>query len=304
MKVSVIIPTKNRPGNIRECVNSLLGQTYPINELIIVDGSDDDRTEHYVRSCLKDRATFNCVYVRQKAGGMAHARNIGLENANNAIISFLDDDVILDKNYLNEIVSIFIEDEEGKIGGVGGKAVERGESRLSNIFYFVFGLVFLRDSFNKGSVTIAGHHAALPDKPSFVKWLDGKSMAYRKSVLSEFRDDEQLERLGAYAFYEDLDLSYSVSKKYLLFINTNARLIHNHSPSRPDPFKINNIKIQNHYYLIKKHQFNRIAFWWSTIGLVLAYLFYCIVRPSRSNYLAAHGLFNGILEIINGRTSG
>jgi glycosyltransferase involved in cell wall biosynthesis len=53
MKVSVVIPTKDRPNELKECIEALLKQTYPIYELIIVDGSSSEKvSEEIKRICL------------------------------------------------------------------------------------------------------------------------------------------------------------------------------------------------------------------------------------------------------------
>jgi GT2 family glycosyltransferase len=299
LKVSVIIPTKNRVYDLEECIESLINQIYSIDELVVVDGSNDNETENCIRSLKEKNLNFDCVYLKQTKGGMAHARNIGIDYASGDVIIFIDDDVILDKRYMEEIVTVFANDKNKEIGGVGGKAEEKGNNKILHLFYPIFGIIFLRDSWKKGSVTISGHHTRLPDEPSYVEWLDGKSMAYRKNVLAEFRDDERLEILSPYAYYEDLDLSYRIGKKYKLFLNPKAKAIHKASPSsRPDFFKTNSIKIQNHYYFIKKHKFSKVAFWWSTFGLLLVHIILLIIQPCKKNYLALKGITDGMTKIV------
>lgn len=85
--VSVIIPAYNAGGYIAQAVESVLAQTYPSVECIVVDdGSTDDtaqRLEHY-----QDRI----VYWRQENHGPAAARNRGIEMACGEYIAFLDAD--------------------------------------------------------------------------------------------------------------------------------------------------------------------------------------------------------------------
>jgi len=303
LKVSVIIPTKNRVDDIRLCVESLTNQNHPIDELIIVDGSDNDATEKYVKR-LKERIQFNLIYVKQTKGGLAVARNMGNRLASGDIVFQLEDDLILHEDYVKEIVAVFLKDKDEKIGGVGGVAKKEIEGKLEKLLdflYSIFGIIFLRDSPRKGCVTISGHHARLPDRFSYVEWLF--NAAYRKRVLDEFKYDERLETTSPIAYYDDFDFSYRVSRKYKLVLTPKARYVHRSSftaHSHIGAFETNRVKIQNHYYLVEKHGFSKMAFWWSTFGLLLARVIFLLIKPSRINYMALAGLIDGVKKIIRG----
>lgn len=302
LKVSVIIPTKNRVNDLEGCIESLINQIYPIDELVVVDGSnEDDKTGRYVND-LKERLDFNITYVKQTKGGLAVARNIGNERASGDLVFQLEDDLILHEDYVKEIVSIFSSDKNKEIGGVGGKPEKGTEGKLENLFdflYLVFGIIFLRDSWKKGRVTISGHHARLPNRLSYVEWLF--NAAYRREVLNELKFDEKLETLSPFAYYDDLDFSYIVSKKYKLVLTPKARFVHRSSltaHSHTGAFETNSVKIQNHYYLVKKHNFSKVAFWWSTFGLLLAHIILLIIQPCKKNHLALKGIIDGIIRTI------
>jgi len=297
MKVSVVIPTKNRVEDLKKCVECLVNQTVLPYELIVVDGSDSDETKEYLKNL---KLKFKCIYIKQHKGGTANARNLGIKKATGDIIVFMDDDVILDRDAIKEVVNVFAENEE--VAGASGIIIEPlTKKNFLAILEYIFAIIFLRDSLRKGSVTASGHHARFPKKPSYVEWLGTSFAAYRGDVLKEFNLDENLERLSNYAYYEDFDISYRISKKYKLFINPRAKAIHRHSPSsRSDFFKVNSVKIQNHYYLVKKHGFSKVAFWWSTSGLLLARVIFLLMEPSRINYMALAGLIDGVKKIIRG----
>jgi glycosyltransferase involved in cell wall biosynthesis len=87
-KLSVIIPTYNRPELIINSVRSVLNQTFSNLELIVVDGSDTDETSKQISSINDDRLK----YVKIKNESAAHSRNIGLELAIGDFVAFNDDD--------------------------------------------------------------------------------------------------------------------------------------------------------------------------------------------------------------------
>jgi len=85
--ISVIVPTYNRARYINECIDSLLEQTVPALEILVIDdGSEDDTAQRLVR--YGDRIR----YVRKDNGGKAAAVNLGVEMSRGEWLWVLDDD--------------------------------------------------------------------------------------------------------------------------------------------------------------------------------------------------------------------
>jgi hypothetical protein len=87
MNVSVIIPTFQRREQVVRAVESVLAQTYPATEVIVVDDGSTDATVHAM-------AGFGgrVLYLQQANAGPAAARNLGLRHASGEIVAFLDSD--------------------------------------------------------------------------------------------------------------------------------------------------------------------------------------------------------------------
>jgi glycosyltransferase involved in cell wall biosynthesis len=87
VKVSVIIPVFNGAAYLRDALDSVLAQTCPVYEVIVVDdGSNDDSPQ--ILASYGDRLSI----VRQQNQGVAVARNAGLRLATGEVIAFLDQD--------------------------------------------------------------------------------------------------------------------------------------------------------------------------------------------------------------------
>jgi len=86
MYISVIIPTYNRYILLKRAILSVLAQTQPVDEIIVVDDGSDDETI----KIQEDFPQINCIY--QQNLGVSSARNIGIQNAKNEWIAFLDSD--------------------------------------------------------------------------------------------------------------------------------------------------------------------------------------------------------------------
>jgi glycosyltransferase involved in cell wall biosynthesis len=93
--VSVIIPTFNRKELLERSINSVLSQTWPNFELIVVDDGSDDGTASFVH-----RKYPEVICIFQENRGAAAARNAGIKAARYQLLAFLDSDDCFDKKKL------------------------------------------------------------------------------------------------------------------------------------------------------------------------------------------------------------
>ena len=87
--VSCVIPVWNGEKYLAEAIESVLNQTYPSIELVIVDDGSSDGTPDVIAS-FKDRVTS----IRQEQSGPAAARNTGISASKGEFVAFLDSDDI------------------------------------------------------------------------------------------------------------------------------------------------------------------------------------------------------------------
>ena len=86
-KVSVVIPTYNRVPYLGRAITSVLKQSYPVNEIIVIDNGSTDQT----LSFIKKKFTRIRV-ITEKKRGVSFARNLGIKNCKYNWIAFLDSD--------------------------------------------------------------------------------------------------------------------------------------------------------------------------------------------------------------------
>jgi len=100
MKISVVIPTFNRAKYIYQAVESVLNQTVPVHEIIVIDDGSTDNTKLILKK-------YVIKYVYQKNGGVSNARNNGLRRAKGDIIALLDSDDLWKPDKIEKQIKLF-----------------------------------------------------------------------------------------------------------------------------------------------------------------------------------------------------
>ncbi len=99
---SIIVPIYNAEKYINRCIESVICQTYPFWQLILVDDGSPDQVSAKCASYLNDS---RILYKRKTNGGVSSARNYGITLATGDYISFLDADDYLDSQCLEKCAS-------------------------------------------------------------------------------------------------------------------------------------------------------------------------------------------------------
>lgn len=89
MKVSIIVPVYNAAPYLRDCIDSLVGQTWKDIEVILVNDGSTDESGAICESYLNDPRV---IYHYQENAGVSTARNVGLELATGDYVCFADAD--------------------------------------------------------------------------------------------------------------------------------------------------------------------------------------------------------------------
>ena len=104
-KISVVIPTHNRPCRLLKTINSVAKQTFEDIEIIVVNDNEDEKAVKRIISEINDKRVY---YLRnQRKKGANGARNTGLNSARGEFIAFLDDDDIWYKKKIQKQIEIF-----------------------------------------------------------------------------------------------------------------------------------------------------------------------------------------------------
>ena len=110
MHVSAVICTRNRPDLIGTAVASVLANTYPTFDLLVVDQSDDPRTGEIVREMAA--AHPNLRYMHTPTPGLSRAYNIGVRETQGDVLAFTDDDCVAPPNWIESVAAAFAAEPE------------------------------------------------------------------------------------------------------------------------------------------------------------------------------------------------
>lgn len=231
MRISVLISTYDRPDDVVECVQSLLGGFETPDEIIVVDDGDTART----RERLAEAELFDAVdHIDGPEKNLPASRNAGIEAASGDIICFVDDDTIVSPNWLQQIHATY--ERENDITGVGGHVVNYNPERINKANINSFGYrmltavrkLFLLDKI--GVVSPVGilwaPHTFMTPAEQDVEALQGCNMSFRSDVFDEFRFNEWYGTTGSSAC-EELDFCSQVSANGdRLVYNPRAVVVH------------------------------------------------------------------------------
>jgi glycosyltransferase involved in cell wall biosynthesis len=202
--VSVIVTCYNQARYLSDSLGSVLAQSYPYWECIIVNDGSPDKTEDVVQEWLAIDNRFK--YLKKENGGLSSARNAGLRVATGEYIQFLDADDVLEKNKIGYQIG-YLNHCDGSIDIV-----------VSGYRYFL-------DSDQSRELLIFGPNDILPeviinknDKKDLVKLFARRNPMvvsaplYHRSVFQRIGDfDEELRA------NEDWDLHFRCAANGIIF---------------------------------------------------------------------------------------
>ena len=105
--ITIIIPVYNAKKYLRDCIESILSQTYHNLEIILVDDGSTDSSEKLVDDYAKTDKRIKAIH--QKNMGLSGARNTGLKHATGKYVTFVDSDDRIDPNMVKNLLNALLD---------------------------------------------------------------------------------------------------------------------------------------------------------------------------------------------------
>lgn len=157
-EVTAAIPCYNGAAYVGQAIESLLAQSHPADEILVIDDGSMDESAAVVR-----RFPVRLVQ-HERNRGLAAARNTAVAHAQGEIVAFIDADAYADPDCLETLLGGYA---DGQIGGVGGQGIEAN-------------ICSRADRWRKAHAS-QSHGQAQKDVP----FLYGLCMSFRREVLQE-----------------------------------------------------------------------------------------------------------------------
>ena len=305
--VSIIIPTYKREQILGECIASIAKQTVPPLEVIVVD---DDALPNVPETQQLEAAGIPCVYHRKNGNpGLTASRNLGSSLAKGDFLLHLDDDVELEPEYIERMLTVFGNDPEKQIAGASGLNTDHANPSLYRHIRAWTRLLFLIGGPKLGHVLPSGFCTSF----SSSSWPEGKlidcdilpgnNMMFRRTVVEGMSWTTDYE---GYGLGEDQDFTYRVSRTHRLVLNGSARLIHKISPVAKPDARLRGRKKVFHQYRFYKYRVRRSflqdpLFVYALLSHIALKFLVAVFFPSRKNWQRVLGLLEGPKMILTGK---
>jgi len=170
--LSAVVCTRDRPGALWRCLQSLSQQNRPPDQILVVDNaSQGDAAEDIAR-------VFGVDYVREDRPGLDYARNLGAREARGDIVAFVDDDVAVHPGWAEQTIAAF--DQRAIMAVTGLVLPAELETHPQVIFetQWGFGRGYERIDYCPDFLIASGEHIA----PTW-RIGAGANMAFRREVF-------------------------------------------------------------------------------------------------------------------------
>jgi len=294
MEISVAISTKDRPDELYQCICSILEQTTVPNEVIVIDDGNlsPEFIENIGNEVKSKRIAFH--YIKKVVPGLSLSRNLGAAKSRSPIVLFLDDDVILDKDYIEILKQDWEKYQHEKwLGGIGG--VIKNLRRIS-VLEKIFHKLFLLSSSTKWDVTDMGFQVWTieVEKEEKVFYLPGGVTSFKKDLIEKipFR---QLSPGRTPS--DDVEFFLKTKKQgYYFILDPRAKLFHKQAPvARENDFVRGGKEGYNQCIIfndnVEKSALNYLKFSWSSIGWIMRQFL-------AGNFLKGMGMISGYIRMI------
>ena len=223
MTFSFVIPTKNRPIELATVFDAILAQSRLPEQVIIIDQSSQDNVIKEQLSPQAKKENIRLDYIHdERINGLVQAKATSIQYNQCDYISFFDDDIVHEPNYLEAIEeSIIAHPEMIGLNGVILNAPKEGLLKRLIFRFTHFGLY--KD--NRQNVLRSIKEGTI--QPQSVNTLSGGLSTWKKEVFDTVTFDTK----NKFHAYEDKEFSIRIERAFpkRMFIVPQAKLYHYHA---------------------------------------------------------------------------
>lgn len=244
MDISVVIVSWNAADRIRRCLKSINAQTFKEFETIVVDNGSEDVTTEIIRN----KFPWVKLIERHNNEGFGGANNVGILASSGRYVITLNDDLILDKDFIKNLVDA-IRSAPTDIGMVACRMLRSGTNLIDST-----GLVLskTRRFYDRGS---GEKDTGQFNETSYVFGPCAGAALYKRDLLEEIKHEGGYFDADFFLLIEDFDIAWRAQIKGWKSIYAPAAIcFHDRGISRKKSDYLQFLSFRNRYYLIIKNE--------------------------------------------------
>ncbi len=193
-EITVVIPTYNRSGILRICLQRLAAQNNPRFEVLVVNDGSTDGTEE-VLAAVQAQSSFQMKWLTQENAGPARGRNLAIARVQTRLCVLIGDDILVSSDFIERHLALHERRPEKAVVGLG---LTRWDTELQRLTPFMEWLENVQFDYAR---LLAG---ATPTWQHFYT----SNLSFKTALLRDFPFDERFQK----AAFEDMEVAYRLAR--------------------------------------------------------------------------------------------
>jgi glycosyltransferase involved in cell wall biosynthesis len=277
---SAAIPTRDRPEELKRCIQCILKQEPQPEKIIVVDDGNLDISRLCGETGLEKE---RIIYHHKEEPGMVESYNTAMDLCPSEWILILDDDIYLYDDFMERMIgALEAYSHPEKVAGIAGYPVVKSGVKKNLSLKWIFNILEYLFQIGGGcegryfpsSFCTDYGKGRHPGRAYKVEHIPGGIGLWRTRIIRQYRHQGKYGK--TYALGSDKDMAYRVSRKHTLLCEPSARALHEKSArGRMPRYDFGRMIIRNQFIFYRdsfeKNKFSPVFFYWSILGKILSY---------------------------------
>lgn len=240
MNLGFVIPTKDRPRELKRLLSSLLKQSKKKDRIVVVCSGNKKIFLNLQKQFLK-----KVIFLYQQNSGQVQQRKLGIQKlVRYKWICFLDDDIVLLPDAVMHMRNYLSARTDGKLGAVSFNLINE-EKHKKRSFGGIYSFLGIRPAI-AGKISASGCIGSIASVEKTIKteWVLGGATCWRSSILKNNPNKAPVE---SWAFAEDVNFSFPLREQWDLMVLKDAKALHLH-PHQLRPNNWHSMALERQFY--------------------------------------------------------
>jgi len=275
--ISVILLSHNQKQYLKNCIDSVLKQSYKKTEIIAIDNNSADGSAEFIK---KEYPEIKLVRnIRNE--GYARAHNKGIDISNGEYVLPLNIDLVFNENYIEEMIRVIARD--GRAGMAQGKLYQMPQGnehgRIDSLG------VYIKKNRQNLDIGYGEEDAGGYNKSTYVFGASGAAPLYKRKMLEDIKIDKEYFDEDFFMYREEVDLAWRAQLAGWKCLYVPAAVAYHSRAYSPDtrknmPERLRYLQYRNRYLMLIKNELplTFIVHFFNILLFEIAAFFYMVFR--------------------------